>query len=210
MSGMPKSKPLPRAFYERGAEEVAPLLLGQWLVRRTPTGPAGGLIVEVEAYLHDDPACHAFRGATARNRSMFGSPGYSYVYFIYGMHHCVNAVCRPSGIGEAVLLRAIEPTFGLEWMRARRSGQSACLWTNGPAKLCKALDIDRRLDGVDLCNVRSSLWIAQNPEAWRIRSMQGVERGPRIGITQAALLPLRFHLIAHPNVSRRRKPRQRA
>lgn len=199
---MLKLAPLPRSFYEPSAEVVAPLLLGHWLVRRTPRGPAGGIIVEVEAYLHGDPACHAFRGETARNRTMFGAPGRGYVYFIYGMHHCVNAVCRPAGTGEAVLIRALEPAFGLDWMRSRRHGLPARQWTNGPAKLCAALAIERRLDGVDLCSARSELFIARNPGAEKLRASQGVERGPRIGITRAAELPLRFFLRGNGWVSR--------
>jgi DNA-3-methyladenine glycosylase len=195
-------QPLPRSFYEPAADIVAPLLLGHWLVRRTPQGPAGGIIVEVEAYLHDDPACHAFRGPTPRNRVMFGPPGRGYVYFIYGMHHCVNAVCRPEGVGEAVLIRALEPVFGREWLARQRPGLEPRQWTNGPAKVCAALQINRRLDDVDLCAVESPLFIAANPEAPRLRETAGIKRGPRIGITRAADWPLRFHLRDNPWVSR--------
>jgi DNA-3-methyladenine glycosylase len=198
-----KLQPLPREFYEPDAATVAPLLLGHWLARRTPRGPAGGIIVEVEAYLHNDPACHAFRGETARNRTMFGPPGHGYVYFIYGMHYCVNAVCGPAGTGEAVLIRAIEPTFGLEWMRQRRRGFGERQWTNGPAKLCAALGIDHRLDGVDLCTARAPLFIAENPGAGELRDRQGLAHGPRIGITRAKELTLRFHLSGNHWVSRR-------
>lgn len=195
-------KPLHRSSYAADAGKVAPSLLGHWLVRRTPHGLAGGIIVEVEAYLRDDPACHAFRGQSDRNRSMFGPPGHGYVYFIYGMHHCVNAVCGPSGVGEAVLIRAIEPAFGQEWMQARRSGRPERQWTNGPAKVCSALDIDRRLDGVDLCSARAGLFIARNPAAGNLRARHGIARGPRIGITQAADWPLRFNLAGNAWVSR--------
>src|SRR5512141_1495435 len=113
-------EPLPPSFYKPNADEVAPQLLGHYLVRNTPLGPSGGRIVEVEAYLVGDPAAHSFPGETKRNRVMFGPPGFAYVYLIYGMHFCINAVCRPKGTAEAILLRAIEPDFGLEWMLKHR------------------------------------------------------------------------------------------
>ncbi len=112
--------PLPRAFYEPPADKVAPRLLGHWLLRRTRRGWCGGPIVETEAYLWDDPACHAAPGLRPRNRVMFGPPGHAYVYFIYGAHYCVNAVCRPAGTGEAVLIRAIEAVVGQEIMEENR------------------------------------------------------------------------------------------
>src|ERR1043166_7469460 len=105
---------LPRSFFEPSAKIVAPLLLGHYLIRNTPLGPCGGPIVETEAYLIDDPACHGAPGPTRRNRVMFGAPGHGYVYLIYGFHFCANAVCRPAGVAEAVLIRAIEPLFGKE------------------------------------------------------------------------------------------------
>ena len=141
--------PLPRTFYEPSAQVVAPQLLGHWLVRNTPAGPAGGPIVEVEAYLRDDPASHGALGPTPRNRVMFGPPGHSYVYLIYGLHYCVNAVCHSEGVAEAVLIRAIEPAFGEDLMRAQRPAGKNINLTNGPAKSCKALAITRELDGVD-------------------------------------------------------------
>ena len=195
--------PLPRSFYEPSAAAVAPLLLGHWLVRQTPDGPAGGVIVETEAYLAADPACHAFRGETARNRSMFGPPGHAYLYFIYGNHWCFNAVCHARGIGEAVLVRAIEPVFGLDWMRLRRRVASDQQLTNGPGKLCAALGLDRSFDGVDLCDANSPVFIAENPERNKLLAGQGaVIASPRIGITQAAHLPLRFHMRGNRHVSR--------
>jgi len=195
--------PLPRSFYDRHANVVAPALLGHVLIRNTPEGPCGGLIVEAEAYLADDPACHAFGGQTERNRAMFGLPGRAYVYLIYGMHFCVNAVCRPRGVGEAVLIRALEPTVGLDLMRARRPVNRSHDLTNGPAKLCAALGIERDLDETDLCDAASALFIVRNPDADSMRDELGpIVQGPRIGITKAAAMPLRFFLKRSAFVSR--------
>jgi DNA-3-methyladenine glycosylase len=195
---------LPRSFYEPATDAMAINLLGHLLVRNTPDGPCGGLIVETEAYLQGDPACHAFNGPTARTRVMWGPPGHSYVYFIYGNHWCFNVVCRPAGIAEAVLIRALEPTLGLEMMRKRRPVANPRQFTNGPGKLCAAMDIDRSLDGVDLCDAKSPLFMARNPG----RKTFLRERGPvvtttRIGIVKAADLPLRFYLAGSEFVSRR-------
>jgi DNA-3-methyladenine glycosylase len=199
-----KFAPLPPSFYDRPADVVAPELLGHALIRNTPRGLCGGLIVETEAYLAGDPACHAFGGRTERNRAMFGPPGRAYVYLIYGMHYCVNAVCRPRGVGEAVLIRALEPTFGVELMQACRSVKRSHDLTNGPAKLCAALDIERSLEDTDLCDAASSLFIARNPNADSDHERLGpVARGPRIGITKAAALPLRFFLKGSAFVSSR-------
>jgi DNA-3-methyladenine glycosylase len=187
--------PLPRKFYVPSAEAVAPTLLGHWLIRRTPDGVCGGAIVETEAYLTGDPAAHSYVGLTERNRIMWGPPGHSYVYFIYGNHYCFNAVCHPVGSAEAVLVRAIEPLFGLEFMRARRVVAKPANLTNGPGKLCAAMDIDRSLDGADLCNGESPLFIAQNPGLKSFLTQRGpVATTARIGITKAATLPLRFYL----------------
>jgi DNA-3-methyladenine glycosylase len=190
---------LPRHFYDRSANLVARDLLGKLLWRRTAEGVAGGIIVETEAYLHDDPACHAVNGPTPRNRSMFGPPGHAYVYFIYGCHFCVNAVCGPVGVGEAVLIRALEPVAGLDLMRIRRPGVKDGALTNGPAKLCYALEIGRELDSADLSSARSGLWITEPAMA---NPLNHVARSPRIGITKAADLHLRFFWRDSPFVSR--------
>ena len=196
-------RPLPRDFYEPSADIVAGRLLGHWLVRNTPAGPAGGPIVETEAYLCDDPACHAAPGLTPRNRVMFGPPGHAYVYFIYGNHYCVNAVCRPAGIAEALLIRAIEAEWNPAFMRRQRPVRDVRQLTNGPAKLCQALAIDRKLDGVDLCDSAGPLFIARAPGlAPFLRERGPVVTTTRIGITKAAHLPLRFYLAASPYVSR--------
>jgi len=196
--------PLPRSFYRPSAKVVAPALLGHWLIRNTEQGPCGGPIVETEAYLQRDPACHAAVGPTPRNRVMFGPSGHAYVYFIYGAHYCVNVVCLPAGFAEAVLIRAVEPQFGPALLEQRRPVPQTRELTNGPAKLCEAMDIDRALDGVDLCNRHSPLFIARNAELKKFRT----ERGPvvistRIGVACATDLPLRFYLDRSEFVSRR-------
>jgi DNA-3-methyladenine glycosylase len=200
----PTLAPLPREFYAPDAGHVARLLLGHVLVRNTRLGFLGGIIVETEAYLADDPACHAFRGPTPRNRAMFGPPGYAYVYFIYGNHWCFNAVCRGEGVGEAVLIRAVVPVFGLQAMHRNRPVARRRELTNGPGKLCEALRIDRRHDHCDLCDPRSPVFIASNPHrAPVMRRLGPVETTIRIGIQKAAQLPLRFLLERSEFVSRR-------
>ncbi len=197
--------PLPQSFFVPSAEQVAPRLLGHWLFRRTPNGLCGGLIVETEAYLTGDPACHAFRGRTERNRAMWGAPGHAYVYLIYGCHCCVNAVCRPPGAAEAVLIRALEPRSGLEIMRQYRRVPQPLDLTNGPAKLCAAMQIDRRLDEVDLCHPASPLWIGQNPEVDQFHATQGpIVTTARVGLSKATDWPLRFFLARNCWVSRQR------
>jgi DNA-3-methyladenine glycosylase len=186
---------LPRSFYQPSASMVAPALLGHWLIHESPNGICGGPIVETEAYVTNDPACHAAPGLTARNAVMFGRAGHAYVYLIYGLHYCVNVVCCGEGVAEAVLIRAIEPLFGEELMRKERPVKKVRELTNGPAKLCQALRIERNFNGVDLCQHNSVLHIAQNPKIKQFCR----ERGPmvtttRIGITKAAALPLRFYL----------------
>ena len=195
---------LPRSFYEPSARVVAPALLGHFLVRNTPNGPCGGAIVETEAYLVGDAACHAAPGLTKRNRVMFGHPGHAYVYLIYGFHFCVNAVCCRAGIAEAVLIRAIEVNFGEELMAVHRPANHRRELTSGPGKLCQAINITRTLDGIDLCDPRSALFIAENPELKKFRKQKGpITTTPRIGITKAAELPLRFYLPGSEFVSRR-------
>lgn len=200
-----KFVPLPKDFYEPSAAVVAPTLLGHWLIRRTPDGICGGPIVETEAYLcENDPACHAAVGETARNRSMWGEHGRGYIYYIYGNYFCFNAVCRPKGFAEAVLIRAVEVHFGEDIMRKFRPVEDTWNLTNGPGKLCIGMNIQRELDGCDLCDSKSPLFIAKNPTLELFRK----ERGPlvtttRIGITKAADLPLRFYLEGSPFISKR-------
>lgn len=203
-------QPIERAFYTPSASIVAPHLLGHLLVRNTPQGQAAAVIVETEAYLVDDPACHGAPGLTPRNQVMFGPGGYAYVYFIYGCHFCVNAVCQSSGIAEAVLIRAVHPFSGESIMRAARPVIHERSLTNGPGKLCQALGIDRSLNGADLCDSRSAVYIAENKQVHNFRHDFGpILTGPRIGITQAVELPLRFWLSKNPFISQPPKKRTR-
>lgn len=202
--GIPPLVPLPASFYEASAAVVAPRLLGHFLIRKTPGGFAGGFIVETEAYLADDPACHGYHGETSRNRSMFGPPGRAYVYFIYGNHWCCNAVCGPAGVAEAVLIRALQPALGADWMDANRSVKSPRDLTSGPAKLCEALKINWTLDGVNLCDAASPLFIAENAGLEKFLQASGpMITTTRVGISRAEHLPLRFYLDGSEFVSRR-------
>lgn len=197
-------EPLPAAFYRRGAEAVARDLLGAVVVSNVGGERTAGRIVETEAYLGaPDPASHAAEriGRTARNESMFGPAGIAYVYFIYGMHWCLNAVTGEPDVANAVLLRALEPLDGMDAMRERRSVRSGKApmdrdLMRGPARLTEALGITGALDGHDLA--RPPLIIARGESFAEPR----IGAGPRIGITRAADWPLRFFLRDCPWVSR--------
>ncbi len=162
------------------AHEVAPALLGWTLL----VDGVGGVIVEVEAYGPDDPASHSYRGETLRNRAMFGPPGRLYVYRSYGVHWCANVVCEPAGVGAAVLLRALEPTHGLETMRARRGVRDSRLLCAGPGRLTQALAISGAADGARLDRSPFRLLPPSHP-------VEAVAT-PRIGITKASAIPWRF------------------
>ena len=191
---------MPRAFYARPALALARAVLGRLLVRDTPAGRVAGRIVEVEAYRGAvDPASHAFRGRTRRNAVMFGPPGHAYVYFTYGMHHCLNLVAEGEGRAAAVLVRALEPVAGLELMRRRRKVTAWERLASGPGCVGHALGLDLRHNGLDL--VRGPLWLADLPPR---RGGRRIARGPRVGIRLGADLPWRFHLEGHPCVSGRR------
>ena len=193
-----RARPLPRAFYARGPRVLARALLGRVLVHDDPrAGRLAGLIVETEAYAGaDDPASHAYRGETPRNRVMFGPPGVAYLYFTYGMHHCFNVVCGAVGQPSAVLVRALEPLLGLAAMRRRRAGVEGARVARGPGSLARAMGLDLRLDGADL--TRGPLWIADLPPR---RLGRRIGRGPRVGITRAATFPWRYWLIGSAAVS---------
>jgi DNA-3-methyladenine glycosylase len=197
-------KPLPRSFYEPSAKVVAPRLLGHWLIRRTENGFAGGHIVETEAYVKNDPASHAYVGMTNRNRTMWGESGRVYVYLIYGFYFCFNTVCCPRGEAEAVLIRAVDVVYGREWMQQNRLVPHEFQLTSGPGKLGVALKIDRSLDGVDLCDGSSPIFVAENPHIRSLRRKLGpIITTTRIGLTQAADWPLRYYLEKSPFVSKR-------
>lgn len=176
-------RPLPPEFYLDDVTRVAKALLGQRLLRRLEDGRRlAGYIVETEAYDgEEDKACHASRGRTPRNAVMFGPPGRAYVYFTYGMHWCLNAVVGPEGQPAAVLIRAILPCEGLEQIAQNRAGRPPAEWTNGPAKVCQALQIDGRLNGCDLTAPDSPLVIESGfnvPNDW-------IQVGARVGIAYA-------------------------
>lgn len=193
--------PLDASFYDRDTEVVARELLGAVLECRTRDGVCRGRIVETEAYLGPhDPACHAAAGLTARNRCLHGPPGTAYVYFVYGVHWCVNAVTRETGHGSAVLIRAVEPLTGLPLMRRRRAVARDRDLTNGPGKVCQALGIDRRHDGADLGVGPLRILAGQRVPK------QSIGVTPRIGITKAAAWPLRFFERDNPWVSGARTP----
>jgi len=189
---------LPKSFYDRPTEQVARDLLGAVLEHRTPEGVASGRIVETEAYIGEhDLACHAAAGKTIRTAPLYGPPGIAYVYFIYGMYWCFNAVTRREGEPSAVLVRALEPVSGIELMRARRPrARNDIELTNGPGKLCLALGIGQNENLADLR--RSSLVIRA---AARVAD-DDVVITPRIGITKCADWPLRYLVRGNPWVSK--------
>lgn len=190
--------PIPRTFYDRDTEEVARALLGAVLVHDSAAGTAAGRIVETEAYLGEhDPACHAAAGRTRRTAPLYGPPGHAYVYFIYGVHWCANAVTRADGLPSAVLVRALQPVAGLPLMWARRpAARRATDLTNGPGKLCAALAITGALDGAPLDSGPLRIH-AGTPVA-----SSDVDVTPRIGIRHAAHWPLRWLVRDNPYVSR--------
>ncbi len=181
---MPDSTPvglqLNREFYERPTLQVARDLLGMRLVRLDQGRRLSGIIVEAEAYRgEEDQGCHCRAGLTPRTRVMYGPAGHAYVYFTYGMHWMLNFVTEPAGFPAAVLIRSVMMEEGLELVSTRRNGQPPQHWTDGPAKLCQALNIDQRLNGADLCDPEAELFVTtghQFPDS-------AVSIGPRVGLT---------------------------
>lgn len=207
---------LPRTFFDRPVLEVAPDLLGKYLMRSTPQGPITLRLTEVEAYAGEqDPGSHAYRGPTQRNASMFGPPGHAYVYFTYGMWHCLNLVCGPDGFASGVLLRAAEVVEGADIARARRpKARKESELAKGPARLATSIDVDRRLNGIDVCPAAPDTLEAPPP----LQVLDGpspdsrVCAGPRTGVGgDGAHQPWRFWLDGDPTVSpyRPHQPRTR-
>jgi DNA-3-methyladenine glycosylase len=189
------SSPLRRDFYDRPALEVARDLLGKILVRIEFGHAISGSIVETEAYRgEEDLGCHCRAGRTLRTAVMYGPPGFVYVYFTYGMHWMLNFVVEKEGYPAAILIRAIEPLAGQEIIAARRGEQPQQLWTNGPGKLCQALNIDKRFNGTDLCSEGALLYVEDGepvPES-------SVTTGPRVGLNNVPepwkSIPWRFRV----------------
>jgi DNA-3-methyladenine glycosylase len=188
---------LPADFYATDTVSLAQKLIGVRLVHETRGRRVSGTIVETEAYLRDDPACHASRGKTKRNAPMFGPAGHAYVYFIYGTYYCFNVVSEKEGVGEAVLIRALEPLEGIAQMQRSRGTRDLHALCSGPGKLVMALGITPKLSGCSL--LRPPLYLARGD------SIQPSEIvcTPRIGISTAQELPLRFYLKGSRFASRR-------
>ena len=187
---------LPVSFYSRDTRTVARKLLGHILINCNSEGMTSGIIVETEAYLQNDPACHAARGMTKRNQAMFGPPGCAYIYLIYGMYHCFNVVTREQGIGEAVLIRALEPVRGIELMKKRRGRDKLTELCSGPARLVQAMGINKSQNGRDLTG--NELFICAAGEGGH-----EIVNTTRIGISEGKELPLRFYIAGNPNVSKK-------
>ncbi len=177
---------LKREFYNRNTLEVAKDLLGYKLCRNFNGKILSGIIVETEAYTQDDPSCHAFRGKTPRSITLFKKPGLAYVYFTYGMHHCFNVVTEKEEVAGAVLIRAIDPSAPLSD-------------TNGPAKLCREMNITKELNEIDLTNKKSPLWIEKGINVCENQ----IVTTKRIGIKQAADYPWRFYIKNNKFVSKK-------
>ena len=189
---------LPRAFYELDTVNLAKKLLGKELCVLNPEGECSGFIVETEAYLFKgDPACHAHRGMTPRNKPMFGAAGASYIYFIYGMYECFNVVSGKVGEGEAVLIRALKPRLGIAQMQKRRAKQKLKDLCSGPGKLCMAMGLNRDRNDIKLNRspfcIRSGLEIPDSD----------IHTTTRIGIKEGAELPLRFYIKESEFISKK-------
>ncbi|MGB2769109.1 MAG: DNA-3-methyladenine glycosylase [Candidatus Zixiibacteriota bacterium] len=190
------AKRLGRRFYDRPTLRVARELLGKYLVVQKDGHSLSGKIVETEAYVgFKDPASHAHRGMTPRNEVMFGDPGYAYVYITYGIHHCLNLVTEREGYPAAVLIRALEPVDGLELMKKRRGRRKLRDLTSGPAKLCQALGIDRKLNGANLCS--DNIFVVDQGEVAGKIGCSG-----RIGIKEGKKKKWRFFIKGNQCVSR--------
>jgi DNA-3-methyladenine glycosylase len=186
---------LKRAELPVDTAELARFLIGKMLVRTPAEGIAGGRIVETEAYVVGDPAGHAYRGMTPRNRALFLERGHAYVYLAYGVSFMLNVSSETPDVGAGVLIRAIEPTIGVTFMERNRGTERARDLARGPGRLCEALAIDRRLDGIDLCQ-SGPLWLGSDGQA-----PDEIGLSKRIGITRAPDSPLRFYVRGNRFVS---------
>jgi DNA-3-methyladenine glycosylase len=192
---MAPHRPLDRQALPADTTALARFLIGKIVVRELPKGLASGRIVETEAYVIGDAAGHAWRGETARNRTLFGEPGHAYVYLAYGVAWMLNVSSEAAGIGAGVLIRALEPLEGVAIMQANRGDIGLRDLARGPGRLCAALNIDRGLDGIDLCR-EGPLWLAEDGHA-----SGPIGESVRIGLSREADRPLRFYLRGSPFVS---------
>ncbi len=192
---MARPRVLDRAEIPVDTAQLAHFLIGKMLVRVLAEGVAGGRIVETEAYGIGDPAGHAYRGITPRNRALFLERGHAYVYLAYGISFMLNVSSETSGVGAGVLIRAIEPTDGITIMERNRGTERLQDLTRGPGRLCAALEIDRGLDGIDLCQA-GPLWLGSDG-----RTSGEIGQSKRIGITRAADSVLRFYVRGNRFVS---------
>lgn len=183
----------------KSTEEVAKSLLGMYLIRKTPKGKMIGRIVETEAYISKDPASHAFKGKTKRNSPMFGKAGTAYIYHIYGMYNCLNVVTEKENVGEAVLIRALEPLKGIKIMQENRKIKEIKQLTNGPGKLCISMSINRELNNINLIDPKSPLKI-EIPRDYHAKKEIMITK--RIGITKGKEQDLRFYIEDNPFISK--------
>ena len=194
---------LPQTFYEQDTITVAKKLLGCYLMHLEGEGTTLGRIVETEAYLVNDPAAHSFIGKTKRNSVLFGPVGHVYVYFIYGLHYCVNVVTGQEGAGEAVLIRALEPLRGIAVMQHRRKTEKLTLLCNGPARLTEALAITLAFNGSSLFDGPLQIWSADSLSSSPMIGDAEIVQTTRIGIVKATELPLRFYLKGNRYISQK-------
>ena len=192
----PPIRRLPRTDLPVNTVKLARYLIGKTLVRETPEGRIAGRIIETEAYLTGDAAAHVFRGPTPRNRSLYLAHGHAYVYFCYGVHFMLNVSGERAGVGGGILLRAIEPIEGIDWMKKQRGANRVLDLARGPGRLAAAMGISREHDSLDMCAPRGDLWLGT---AARRRGKIGTS--VRIGITKDAHRLLRFYERGNPYVS---------
>ncbi len=190
-------KPIKRSFFKQETIKIAKALLGNYLVNKTKEGTTIGKIIETEAYLSNDLASHSSKGKTKRNEAMFGHPGKAYVYFTYGMYHCFNVVTAKEGIGEAVLIRALEPISGINLMKKRRKTNDLRELCSGPAKLAIAMGISKAHNKIDLIDGKLKLCKGETIKE------KDIIKTSRIGISKGKSLPYRFYIKSNQFISRR-------